>query len=190
MVHCEHGIGMVKILRLEKGIGRQRPAQIHPFCTQLFQHRNNGVYLFRTHMPTFPRMWVQAADQHVRFGKTKLVLQVVVQDGDNLPQQVRRDGIAHRFQRQVGRCQRDAQLLGCQHHHHFRCASALFKELGVPGKGDAGIINDAFVDRAGDQCGKLTVQAAIAGAGERFNNIATVLNVERSRRNLGMQGDG
>ena len=177
MVHCQHRIGMVKILRLKKGVGRQRPAEVHALFPHFFQYGNKRIDLFRAHMAAFARVGVQAADQDVRFGKAELVLQIIVQNGNHFSQQIRRNGIADRLQRQVRCRQRHAQFFRCQHHHHFCRARTFFKEFGMPGKWNAGVVNNAFVHRPGDQCGKFTAQTAVAGARQRLNDVAPVLHV-------------
>ena len=149
MVHREYCIGMVKVFGLEKGVSWQRTAEVHPLRAHLFQHRNDGVYLFRSHMTAFASMRVKPANQHVRLGNTKFRAQVVIENRDDLAQQVGRYRLADGFQRQMGRHQRHPQLLGRQHHHHFAGLRALFEELGMTGEGDAGVVDVAFVHRAG-----------------------------------------
>ena len=48
---------------------------------------------------------------------------------------------------------RDAQCVRDQHHHRQRAAEALGEVLGVPGKGDAGIVDEGFLHRSGDHAG-------------------------------------
>ena len=43
-------------------------------------------------------------------------------------------------------------------------AGAIGEEFGMAGKRNAGIVNHAFMHRAGDQRGEFAVQAAVAGA--------------------------
>ena len=45
----------------------------------------------------FPRVRVQAANQHVRVADTKFGAQIVIQDSDDFPQQLRGNRIAYRF---------------------------------------------------------------------------------------------
>ena len=86
--------------------------------------------------------------------------------------------------------QRHAQRFGRQHHHHFTGLRALFKELGMTGKGDPRIVNNALVHRPGNQRGEFAVQAAIAGAGQRFHHVAAVADVEHARFNRRVERDG
>ncbi|MNZ65562.1 hypothetical protein D3C78_837590 [compost metagenome] len=86
MVHREHSIRTIKIFRLKKGIRWQRPAQIHPFRAHLIQHRNDRIDLFRTHMPAFTRMWIEATDQYVRIRNTKFGAQIVMQNRNDFTQ--------------------------------------------------------------------------------------------------------
>ena len=48
------------------------------------------------------------------------------------------------------------------------------EEFRVPGKSDTGLIDHAFVHRSGDHAGKMPVQAALAGAGEGFQDESGV----------------
>ncbi|MNL52395.1 hypothetical protein D3C87_1755660 [compost metagenome] len=86
MVHREHRIRVIEIFSLEKSIGGQRSAEIHPFGAHFFQDRNDGVDLFRAHMPAFACMRIQPADQHVWRFDAKFGLQVVMQNGDDFTQ--------------------------------------------------------------------------------------------------------
>jgi hypothetical protein len=48
-------------------------------------------------MAAFAGVRVQAANQHVRVADTKFGAQIVIQDGDDFPQQLGRNRIAYRF---------------------------------------------------------------------------------------------
>ncbi len=113
----------------------------------------------------------------------------MVQNGNHLAQQVRRNGIGNRFDRQMRGRQRNAQLLGSQHHHHFCAVRARFKKLGMAGKSHPRIINHPFMHRPGDQRGKFAAQAAITGACQRFHHIMTVFGTELSGNNGGTHRD-
>ena len=181
---------MVEIFRLKQGICRQRAAEIHPLRAHLFQHRNNGINLFRAHMAAFARVRVQAANQHVRVIDAKFGAQIVMQNGDDFPQQLGGNRIAYCFKRQVSGHQRHAQRFGRQHHHHFTGLRALFKELGMTGEGDPRIVDNALVHRPGNQRGEFAVQTAITGAGQRFHHIAAVADVEHAWLNRRIESDG
>ncbi len=103
--------------------------------------------------------------------------QIGIQDGNHFAQQLRRNRLAYCLQRKMGRGQRDPQLLGRQHHDHFTGVSALFEELGMAGKGDAGVVDVAFVHRPGNQRREFAIKAAIAGARQRFHHIAAILDM-------------
>ena len=85
--------------------------------------------------------------------------------------------------------QRHAQRFRRQHHHHFTGLRALFKELGMTGKCDPRIVNNALVHRTGNQRGELAVQATIAGAGQRVHYVAAVADVEHARFNRCVERD-
>ncbi|MNT12483.1 hypothetical protein D3C72_1474100 [compost metagenome] len=180
MVHREHSIRTIKIFSLEKGISRQRPAEIHPFGAHLFQHRNDGFDLFRAHMPAFTRVGIQPADQNMRRFDTEFGLQIVMQYGDDVAQQSRRDRLCNGFQRQMGRHQRDAQFLRRQHHDHVVAVGARFKEFRVASKRHTRIVNHALMYRTGNQRGKFTAQATITGARQRIDNVVPVFGVEQA----------
>ena len=99
MVHRQHGVGVIEIFRLKQGIGRQRPVKFHPLRPQLVEHRNNSVYLFRTHMTAFARVRIQSADQNARFGNTKFGPQIVMQNSNHFVQKRRGDSICDIAQR-------------------------------------------------------------------------------------------
>ena len=56
--------------------------------------------------------------------------------------------------------------------------AAIGKELGVAGKGDASVVDDAFINRASDQCGELTVQTTVTGTCQSLYHIGTVSDVK------------
>ena len=189
MVHREHGVGIIQVFRLEKGIRRQRPAEVHPLRPHFVEHRNNGVDLFGPHVPAFSGVRIQAADQHVRLRDPKFCLQIVMQNPDDLAQEFRGDRVRNGFDRQMGGHQRNAHLLRRQHHHHFRAVRALFEEFRMPGKGYTRFVDDAFVDGAGDQSGKFALQATVAGARKGFNDIVTVFRAELARDDRRTKGN-
>ena len=178
MVHREHGVGIIQVFGLEKGVRRQWPAEIHPFFPHFVEHRNDGVDLFGAHVSAFARMRIQATNQHMRLRDAEFRLQIVMQNPDDLAQEFRGDGIRNGFDGQMGCHQRDTHLFRCQHHHHFRTVRTFFKELGVSGKGDPRVVDNAFMHRTGDQRRELAVQAAVAGARQRLDNVAPVFSAE------------
>ena len=189
MVHREHGVGIIQVFRLEKGISRQRTAEIHPLRPHFVEYRNDGVDLFGTHVPAFAGVRIQATDQHMRLRDPKFCLQIVMQNPDDLAQEFRRDRIRNRFDRQMGGHQRNAHFFRRQHHHHFRTVRALFKELRMTGKRYTRFVDDAFVDGAGNQGGKFALQATVAGARKGFNDIMAVFRAELARNDRRTKGN-
>ncbi|MNN21902.1 hypothetical protein D3C81_1352390 [compost metagenome] len=123
-------------------------------------------------------MGVEPADQDARIGDAELVAQVGMQDARDSLQAIRGDGIGHLAQGQVSGDQRDAQSAGGQHHHHLRGRGQFREEFGMPGEGDAALVDHALVHRRGDHSGEVAVQAALAGAGEGFQHIAGIRRVQ------------
>ena len=140
-------------------------------------------------MPAFTGVRIQAADQNVRLLDAEFGLQIMMQDPDDLPQQFRGNGIRNGPDGQMGCDKRNTHCLRCQHHDDFRAVRALFKKLRMPGKGNTRFVNDAFVDRAGNQGGKFTLQTTVAGARKRFNDIVAVFRAELARNNRRTQGN-
>jgi hypothetical protein len=88
---------------------------------------------------------------------------VVKQNAKHLAQPVGRDRVRHVAQRQVCRSEGNAQIARGQQHHRQSCVAALRQELGMPAERNAGIVDDALVQRRGDQCAIAAPQAAING---------------------------
>ena len=177
MVHREYGIGFIQVFGLEKGVGRQWPAEVHPLRPHLLKHRNDGVDLFSAHMSALTRVRIQAANQHMRLRNTEFGLQIVMQNANDLTQEFRRNGIRNGFDRQVRCYQRNAHCFGCQHHHHFRAVRTLFEKFGMPGKRNARVVDYAFMHRTGDRGCKFALKATVTGARQRLDNVVAVFDV-------------
>ena len=94
-------------------------------------------------------MRVEPADQNSRIGQTELVAQILVQNAQDGCQFLLGDRRRYIGQWEMRRRQRHAQramrcIAGQHHDDAWRCC--LFGEvLGMPGKGAAGVVNDAFM---------------------------------------------
>jgi hypothetical protein len=82
----------------------------------------------------------------------------------------------------VGGRQRDAQAAADQHHDHVRRRGLLGQELRVPGKGDAGVVDDAFLNRSGHHRLVLSPEAALHRALEHGEDIRAVRRIEAAGR--------
>ncbi|MNN40616.1 hypothetical protein D3C81_1546970 [compost metagenome] len=87
---------MLQILGLEQGVCRQWADQSDTFSTQLVERRDDGIYLFTSHMAAFPGMRVQATDVDLRLGEAKFGFQVVVENADDFMQALPGDSARHR----------------------------------------------------------------------------------------------
>ncbi|MCY1427648.1 hypothetical protein D9M71_435050 [compost metagenome] len=110
-----------------------------------------------------------------------------MQDSRDAFQALRRDGIGNLAKGQVSGHQGHAQATSGQHHHHLRGMGQVGKEFRVPGKGDAGFVDDAFVHRCGNHAGKIPAQAALAGPGQGFQDERSVGLVQLSGDDLGVE---
>jgi hypothetical protein len=102
-------------------------------------------------MSAFAGMWIQPADDDLGCGDTESFAEVVEQDAKYLAQPVARDSVRDLPQRQVCRRERNTQVARGQQHHRQRRATALGQELGVAPERNACLVDDALVQRRGDQ---------------------------------------
>ncbi|MNZ65563.1 hypothetical protein D3C78_837600 [compost metagenome] len=81
------------------------------------------------------------------------------------------------------RCRQcNAQLFGRQHHDHVIAVRALFEEFGVPGEGNACVVNDTFMNRTSNQRRKFAIQTPITGASERIHHVMTIIGAKYAGR--------
>ena len=57
----------------------------------------------------------------------------------------------------------------------------------MPGEGDAGLIDHAFMHGGGNHAGEVAINTALAGAGQGLQHIGSVGGVELARNDLGLQ---
>ena len=74
----------------------------------------------------------------------------------------------------MGGHQGHAQAAGGEHHHHLFAAREVGEKLGVPGEGDAGVVDHALMHRCSDHSGEMPIQAALGGAGQGFQDVGGV----------------
>ena len=84
MVHREHGVGALEMMRCEQGIGGQRTDQRHALGTQALQAGDDHVDLFAAQVASFARVRVQPRDQDPRVADAEISAQVAVQDAQHL----------------------------------------------------------------------------------------------------------
>ncbi|MNM87539.1 hypothetical protein D3C81_997220 [compost metagenome] len=161
---------MLQIFGGKQGIGGQRAAQVHAFAAQARQCGFDGVDFFMAKVATFTGVRVQAADQDARIGDAELLLQVGVQDPRDAFQAFRGDGVGYIAQGQVSGHQGHTQAASGQHHHHLRGAGEVGEEFGMAGKGDTALVDHTLVHGRGDHPGKMPIQAALACAGQGFQD--------------------
>ena len=61
------------------------------------------------------------------------------------------------------RRQRDAQAIGNQHHDRQRGAGSFGEIFSMTREGDAGVVDDALLDRRGDHGVEIAAQTAVGG---------------------------
>ncbi|MOA43569.1 hypothetical protein D3C78_1657350 [compost metagenome] len=52
----------------------------------------------------------------------------------------------------------------------------------MPGEGNAGFVDDTFMNRTGNQRRKFTIQTPIAGTSERIHDVVTIIGAENAWR--------
>jgi hypothetical protein len=106
----------------------------------------------------------------------------MVKDAQRAGDAVHRQRISHLPQRQVGGGERHAQAVRHQQHHHLRGPAAGGEVLGVAAEGDAGVVDDALVERGGDHRVEAAFEAAPDGVIEPFQQRQRVGGVGLTRR--------
>lgn len=132
-------------------------------------------------------MRVEAAHQDAWGGDAELVAHVCMQDAGNPLDALGSDGVGDVPQRQMGGNQGHAQAAGSQHHHHLCGLGQFGEEFGVPGKGDAALVDHTLVHGGGDHPGEVPVQAALASTGQGLQHERGVGRVELARCYRGRQ---
>lgn len=176
------------MLGSEQGVGRQRADQVEAFATQALEAGFDHLDLFPAQVTAFAGVRVESADQDARMGDAELVAQVGVEDARDPGQALVANGVGDLAQRQVGGRQGNAQASSGQHHHHLGGVGEVGEEFGMAGKGDAGFVDHALVHRCGDHPGEVPVEAALAGAGQGFQDVGGVGSVQLPGPDRGGQG--
>ncbi|MNX10757.1 hypothetical protein D3C86_405040 [compost metagenome] len=122
----------------------------------------------------FTGVRVESANQDARAGDAEFILQVAVQDPCHALQPFGCDCVGNLAQGQVSGDQCHAQTAGGEHHHHLGGVSQVGEEFGVSGERDARLVDHAFVYRGGNHPGEVAVEAAVAGAGQGFEDERSV----------------
>ena len=173
-----HDIACIKGFGVECGISGQGTDKLHTFAAQRFESGDDHLDLFPSHVATLPGVGVQAENGDARRGKGKPGLQISLQYLQGLPEQFRADRVRHRPQGQVGGCQRNPQARGGQHHYDLRRAGGRRQEFRMPGKGNAGVIDDGFLDRGGDHGVAAACEAGIYRGVQGVEHVAGVGGIE------------
>ena len=189
VVHRQHRVGGLQVAGGEQGVRRQGRAEAHALGAQPRQGGLDHLDLLAPQVAALAGVGVEAAHQDIWIVDPEAPHQVVVQGADHLFQHLRGDGVGHGPQRQVGGGQRHAQA-GAGEHHHRMAAGDLRQELGVAAEGDARIVDDPLVHRAGDQRRIAALQAAKGGAAQGLQHIAGVAGIQPPRGRGAGQRDG
>ena len=156
---------------LKKSIGRVGTGYSDALFLQGGDCRDDGPDLLVTEISVFTGMRIQSGGQDTGRHKTEAFFQVMVDDSDDFLQTVARDGIADIFQRQMGGCQCDTQhepfvagMAAChtgQHHDNPGCSGFFGKIFRMAGKGNACVVDRAFLYRSGYD----SIELAVHGSG-------------------------
>ncbi len=188
VVHRQHRVAVLEMLRREQRIGRQRSDQVDTFLAQQGQRRFDDLDFLAPQMTAFTRMGVEPANQNARLGDAELVDQVGMQDARDPAQALggyrRRDILEW----QVSGHQRHAQAARGEHHDHLLGMGQLGEKFGMPGKRDPGLVDHAFVNRSGDHAGEVARQTALACAGQGIQHVAGIARLQPARFCRRLQG--
>jgi len=127
----------------------------------------------RPRCPPFAGVRVQASHQDPRCGDAEAYPKVVIENAQRLLQTFAGDGLTHGGQGQVGGGQRDTQPRRGQQHDGLT-SGQVGDVLRMSTETGAGRIDDALMDRAGDQGAKLAALAGARGLGEGREDIAAL----------------
>lgn len=173
MVHRQHRIEPGQLGRQERGVGGQRPDQVHALVAQALQQGDDQVQLFTPQVAVFPRVRVQAKHRDARRGDAEVAVQGGVHGVQGARQPIGGEGIGHRAQRQVGGGQGHAHDVVGQHHHHLH-AGLVGQQFGSATVGNAALVDHRLVHRAGYHALQFTGQAGLAGLQQRADHRAGI----------------
>ena len=174
VIHGQHGIGALQHKGLKERVGRIGAVDIHAAGAQCFQRGDNDVDFFMPQMAAFAGVRVEAGNEDIRVFHAEFAAQILRQNGGHRFNQRPVDGGGDVFKRQMGGGQSHAQAAAGQHHHHLTGAAFFGQVFGVAGKGDAGIVENAFIQRRSHQRGKFARVHALIGAVEQLQHIRRI----------------
>jgi hypothetical protein len=134
------------------------------FFSATGEFRDDGRYnavIFVAEVATFTCMWIQPTNDDFRIRDTEAPAKVVKQYLDDCLQSLGRDCRGNIFQRQMCRRQGDTQVPGGKQHDGQRTLANICKELGVPGKREAGVVDDTFMQGRRYDPAEVTVNGAL-----------------------------
>ncbi len=178
MIHRQHCIAVFEVLGGEQRVGWQWADQLDALLAQTRQRRLDDFDFLAPQVAAFPGMGIQATDQNARAGDTELAHQVRVQDARDPLQTLGGDRIGDIPERQVGGHQRHTQAARGEHHYHLFGVGQLREKFRMPGEGDTGFVDHAFVHGGGDHAGEVAREAAAGSASQRLQYVGTVGGVE------------
>jgi hypothetical protein len=123
------------------------------------------IELLIPEVTTFAGVRIKSRYQYPWLADAESLFEILVQNTDNPLERVLIDSATYLSQREM-RCRQSHSETGtCQHHDGAgRCQ--ISEELGVSGKADSGVIDNAFVNRSGDQSTEFAGETAVNSASQ------------------------
>ena len=181
VIHREHCVVACEHLWHEYRVGRQRPVGADAGGAQALDRRGDDARLLLAEVTAFAGVRIQPADRDPRVAHGEPPRELTGEDRAHLVQRVDGERAAHRGERQMGGCERHAQL-ACGQHHHGACAVGALREvLGMAAERDAGVVDHALVHRRRDDGVELPGQCGLDGAVEECQYVRRVGRLEPPR---------
>ena len=129
-------------------------------------------------MSAFACVGVETQHRNMRVVNAKLLRERLIDHRECALNKGLIDGIRHVAKRQVGRCQRDSQVIGYQQHHYITHLETTREILRVAAKGNPRLIDDTFLHRCGDHALTFLIATQFDGEIQLSQHLAGVARVE------------
>ena len=150
MIHGHEGIGIGTVVGIEQRVGGVGPGHIQPLLTAVFDGSTDDRIILMAQVAIFACMGIESGDADARRADAESRPQVLCGDPNHGLHRCRCDRVRHLTQGQMGGGQRHTQCGARQHHHRPHAAQLARHRFGVPRKGNARLVDDAFLNGARD----------------------------------------